>query len=81
MSEEKILKNKLNDFVKKSNMVITPDTKIFDNITYMLLKNKDLYGDNYCPCKVDKTKSENICPCDEVREANICHCGLFVKDE
>ena len=31
----------------------------------------------YCPCRIDK-KQENLCPCNEFIQNEICKCKLFV---
>jgi ferredoxin-thioredoxin reductase catalytic subunit len=43
-------------------------------------------NDFYCPCVVNsKGNEEYKCPCKNFREetpaGEICHCGLYIKDE
>ena len=61
---------------EKYNMII--DKEIGDIVLKGLEFNKFGYGARYCPCKIQRI-SDNICPCKEMRENKICHCGLFVN--
>ncbi len=72
------LDTKLTMFTKVYNKQLTSDENVLTNIKCMLLKNNDEFGDFYCPCKIDKTDTNNICPCIDIKENDKCHCGLFV---
>lgn len=56
----------------------TENVKLFKAITEGLRKSKVELGEYYCPCKLEKT-TENICPCVELKEDDVCHCGLYEK--
>ena len=73
----------INTRAEKLSFAVQPDENRFELIVNALVRNKNLHGEYYCPCKLKRTQ-ENICPCgrmeDEVRESGKCHCGLFIRD-
>lgn len=52
-----------------------------------LLRNKERFGERYCPCRIksgDREKDRGIiCPCiyhrDEIEQDGQCHCNLFFR--
>lgn len=53
-------------------------TKILEG----LAKNKEKYGERYCPCSLKRDES-TVCPCEEFRlntDMKECHCGLYVRE-
>jgi ferredoxin-thioredoxin reductase catalytic subunit len=54
-----------------------------------LLRNKDRYGYQSCPCRLASGNRENdkdiICPCvyrgPDIEEYGSCYCGLYVSSE
>ena len=57
-------------------ITVNPDKDYVEKIRTLLRK-----GDNYCPCKPQKT-SDNKCMCKEFSEQKTsgwCHCGLYYK--
>jgi ferredoxin-thioredoxin reductase catalytic subunit len=85
-NEEELRKN-IGEYVKELEIKPNPDKKIVDWIIRGLLKNKEKYGEVYCPCRVvtgDKEKDkEIICPCSfhrkEIESNGHCKCLLFFK--
>lgn len=81
------LMNKLKKNLQGKSFILNPDKKILNTLINGLIKNKEEYGEFYCPCRLvtgDKIcDSKNICPCsnheEEVEETGHCHCWLFVK--
>lgn len=64
-------------------IVITSDEDIKNCILSQLEKNKEKYGQRYCPCALEKTQ-DTICMCKAFREQTYlgeCHCGLYEKIE
>lgn len=56
-------------------MKLNPDVRLVKQIM------KGIVAKNgYCPCKIQETE-DNLCPCKECIEENICTCGLYVKEE
>lgn len=53
-------------------MRINPDKDIVNEIRQSL----KITG-GFCPCKVGKLQ-ENKCPCIDMKEKNICICGLYI---
>jgi len=65
---------------------ITENLELKEEILSHLKKNKEEYGERYCPCVPSYLFSnETICPCknfrEEVPSGEACHCGLFIKGE
>ena len=70
-------------------MKINENIVLASEIYAALLKNKELFGEQYCPC-VPYTEYSNenakdyICPCKDFREniknGETCRCGLFLKE-
>lgn len=57
------------------------DKDLIKTIDEALNKNKELYGERYCPCAI-KHNEDTICPCKKFRdqtEPGPCHCGKFEK--
>ncbi len=52
-----------------------------------LLRNKERFGERYCPCRIrsgDRERDQDIiCPCvfhvDEIEQDGQCHCNLFFR--
>ena len=73
-------------YAKKAGIKLNPDKEIFETVITGLWKNKEMYGELYCPCKVvtgDEAKDEEIiCPCvsssKEIELQGHCLCKLFV---
>ena len=39
---------------------------------------KNIYGERYCPCAIDRTP-DTICPCKNYRETGNCRCKLYKR--
>lgn len=61
------------------SMKMNPDNTIIEKVVNKLIENKKKYGKEYCPSKLERI-DDNICPCKEKREKEICECGFFVKE-
>jgi ferredoxin-thioredoxin reductase catalytic subunit len=71
---------RVDNFARLRSYVFT-DMK--DLVLEGLMQKKEIYGDFYCPCRLENIP-ENICPCLEtrmnrVRKEGSCRCGLFWK--
>ena len=83
-----VLKKKSIEHAKKSRIRLNPEEKIVNGVLKALLKNKDLKGELFCPCRVvsgnKERDAEIICPCvfhrGEIELQGKCHCNLFVQD-
>ena len=67
--------------LKKMKVRIVDNKEIVEKIDAGLAKNKEKYGEAYCPCRL-KHIPENICMCKEFRDQltpGPCHCGKFEK--
>lgn len=81
------LKEKSEKYSKSAGINLNHDKTIVNRIISGLLKNKEKYGETYCPCRIvsgNKEKDkEIICPCifhlEEIKKQGYCHCNLFVK--
>lgn len=67
-------------------MKLNEDKVLVAEIQAALRKNKELFGERYCPCVAPYlyTSKDFICPCKDFREnvaiGESCHCGLFIKE-
>lgn len=61
---------------EKSRYIINPEKE--DKIRKALLKKKEKYGLEYCPCVIPKLHTDKVvCPCENYRMTGKCHCGLY----
>lgn len=60
---------------------LNDDNNLVEIMKESLTNIKDKFGEFYCPCKVDKSNPDNICPCKDFRDGSICHCKLFIKEK
>lgn len=58
---------------RKEGWQLNPNDKTVNGILKMLENNAGM-----CPCYNESYDSE--CPCSDYREKDICHCGLYVKE-
>jgi len=85
-NKEELRKN-IEEYAKETGVKPNPDKKIVNWIIQGLLKNKEKYGEVYCPCRIvtrDKEKDkEIICPCSfhrkEIESDGHCKCLLFFR--
>lgn len=64
-----------------SMIVISSNIKLVEKIDKGLQKNKQIYGEMYCPCSIIRTKN-TICPCKTFMEDESikeCHCGKYIR--
>jgi len=81
------LKRNIKEYAPKAGIKVNPDNKKVEIIMRGLLKNKEIHGEVYCPCRVvtgNKEKDkEIICPCvfhrGEIELEGKCRCFLFVE--
>lgn len=75
------------NYASSQGWTVNPDPGKLDVVIRGLLRNKDRFGERYCPCRIrsgDYEKDrEIICPCvfhrDEIRDDGQCHCNLFFR--
>ena len=78
---------RMENHAEKHGHRLNPDRKTVEAIARGLIRNKEKYGKQYCPCRIVKNSPEEdkkiICPCiyhlDEIKEMGHCLCNLFVK--
>ena len=81
------MKKEFSDYAKKNGFKLNPDEKTVERVIDGLLRNKEKYGEEYCPCRrVSGDKEEDtkkICPCfwhkDEIEKDGHCFCQLYFK--
>ena len=89
VKDAKELKKDIEDYAKKAGIKVNPDNKKVEIIMKGLLKNKEMHGEVYCPCRVvtgNKEKDkEIICPCvfhrGEIELEGHCRCQLFFENK
>jgi ferredoxin-thioredoxin reductase catalytic chain len=75
------------EYAKKKDFILNPNSKFVEVIINGLIKNEIEKGERYCPCRrITGNKEEDkkiICPCvyheDEIKELGKCHCMLFMR--
>lgn len=83
---EKEVRQRLGKYLEGAPYRFNPDASVVDTIIKGLALRKLKTGHEYCPCRVVTGKKEEdekiVCPCayheEEIRENEICYCGLFV---
>ena len=76
-------------YANENAWVLNPDKKILDTVIRGLARNKQKFGEQYCPCRLrsgDKEKDRVIiCPCiyhkDEIALDGRCHCQLYYRKD
>ena len=66
---------------------LNPDTEFTKNLVRGLIKNRDRYGYQSCPCRLASGKKEEdldiICPCNyrdpDLTDFGACYCALYVS--
>ena len=56
--------------------LLTEYTEITEDPRYRIAQSLKMTG-GFCPCKIGKLP-ENKCPCIDMKENNVCICGLYV---
>jgi ferredoxin-thioredoxin reductase catalytic subunit len=89
MSEEGIkeARTRAKVYAKEKGFVLNVDEKQLDAVLRGLARNKERFGEAYCPCRLRSGDPEKdriiICPCvyheEEIEEQGVCHCRLFFK--
>ncbi len=75
------------DYASNHDFRLNPDKKVVEGIVAGLLRNEDVHGERYCPCRRvvgDENEDKKIiCPCiyhkEEIDNDGRCTCGLFVR--
>jgi len=78
----------LNTDAENTGYHLNPDTEFTKNLIRGLLKNKQRYGYESCPCRLASGKKDEdldiVCPCyyrdQDVVEHGSCYCALYVND-
>jgi len=87
--EEQAILTWARNYAKKHHWVLNPDEKKLGIVIRGLARNKQKYGEQYCPCRLrsgDKEKDAAIiCPCiyhkEEVENDGSCHCRLYFRQD
>ncbi|KDE55753.1 ferredoxin-thioredoxin reductase catalytic domain-containing protein [Methanoculleus sp. MH98A] len=89
MSEEGIeeARARAKEYAKEKDYILNPDEKQLSAVLRGLARNKERFGEAYCPCRLRSGDPEKdriiICPCiyheKEIEEQGTCHCRLFFK--
>ena len=68
----------MSDFhiLRKKGFRINPND---DTVNYILKKLKE--NDGHCPTLVHNRRGHDQCPCSSYLQEDICHCGLYVKED
>ncbi len=77
------------EYAKNAGIKLNPDKKKLELVIKGLMKNKEKYGEVYCPCRVvtgNKEKDKDIiCPCifhrGEIELQGHCLCMLFFENK
>jgi ferredoxin-thioredoxin reductase catalytic subunit len=77
-----VLRKRVAEFCERSGYRLSTQA---DSIIFDMTKMKQLDGDFYCPCQVEKTP-ETVCVCEAVRNGLVgimgaCFCGLILSKE
>ncbi len=88
MNKEELLSH-LQEIAEKEGIMLNPDENALNSLLDALMRNKELKGEFYCPCRIptgDKEEDKKIiCPCiyhkEEVERDGHCHCFLFFRKE
>lgn len=89
MSEEGIeeARTRAKVYAKDKGFILNVDEKQLEAVLRGLARNKERFGEAYCPCRLRSGDPEKdriiICPCiyheKEIEEEGACHCRLFFK--
>jgi ferredoxin-thioredoxin reductase catalytic chain len=89
MSEEGIeeARTRAKVYAKDKGFILNVDEKQLEAVLRGLARNKERFGEAYCPCRLRSGDPEKdriiICPCiyheKEIEEQGTCHCRLFFK--
>jgi len=89
MSEEGIeeARTRAKVYAKEKGFVLNVDEKQLNTVLRGLARNKERFGEAYCPCRLRSGDPEKdraiVCPCiyheEEIEEQGLCHCRLFFK--
>ncbi|MDD4568134.1 Ferredoxin-thioredoxin reductase, catalytic subunit [Methanoculleus chikugoensis] len=89
MSEEGIeeARTRAKVYAKEKGFILNVDEKQLDAVLRGLARNKERFGEAYCPCRLRSGDPEKdriiVCPCiyheNEIEEQGTCHCRLFFK--
>jgi ferredoxin-thioredoxin reductase catalytic chain len=72
-------------YAKEHNFRLNPDTEKLRNVLRGLIRNRERFDEQYCPCRIRSGDIEKdkaiICPCiyheQEIDLEGHCHCNLF----
>ena len=89
MSEEGIeeARTRAKVYAKDKGFILNVDEKQLEAVLRGLARNKERFGEAYCPCRLRSGDPEKdriiVCPCiyheKEIEEQGTCHCRLFFK--
>lgn len=81
------LRQRLEKYLEGKSYRLNPETETLNAILGAILKRREKFGEDYCPCRrVTGDKEQDkaiICPCiyheDELAKDGACHCQLFTS--
>jgi len=81
------LRKKVAAYAEGKDFRLNPDEEVVEMVLKGMLKKREKFGADYCPCRMvsgDKEKdAPNICPCayhlEELERDGQCHCRLYIK--
>ncbi|KLK88156.1 ferredoxin thioredoxin reductase [Methanoculleus sediminis] len=89
MSEDGIeeARARAKEYAKEKGYILNVDEKQLEAVLRGLARNKERFGEAYCPCRLRSGDPEKdriiVCPCiyheEEIGEQGTCHCRLFFK--
>jgi len=76
-------------YANENGWILNPDEKTLDTVIRGLARNKQKFGEQYCPCRLRSKDVEKdraiICPCiyhrDEIAKDGHCHCQLYYRKD
>ncbi|ACL16331.1 ferredoxin-thioredoxin reductase catalytic domain-containing protein [Methanosphaerula palustris] len=76
-------------YADQHDLRLNPDRAQLKNVLRGLVRNKERFGEQYCPCRIRSGDQEKdraiICPCiyhtQEIEKDGHCHCHLFFNKQ
>jgi len=86
--EQEILESVM-EYAKKHGYLLNPEDKKLENVIKGLARNKQRFGEQYCPCRIRSGDTEKdkqiVCPCifheNEIKDQGSCHCNLYFRKD
>ena len=86
-SQAEEIRSRLEKYLDGKSFYFNPDPDIVDSIIKAMVKRREKFGKDYCPCRRVTGEPEKddliVCPCvyheKEIEEQGHCHCYLFTS--